>query len=165
MFPLMKRALPEQRIKKSAMGRCRGMWTDSHSLKRQSGFTLLEIMVAVAIIAIAFVSLLGSQAQSISMASISRFETMASLLAGQKNAELQMKSFAELHSEEGDFEGDFVDFHWQTEVRELTEDEIGIIGTTGMLKLVDLTIRQGSGDSFYRVRSLVMKDIAPVEEN
>ncbi|MCI5167776.1 MAG: type II secretion system protein, partial [Candidatus Electrothrix sp. GM3_4] len=33
----------------------------------QTGFTLLEVMVAVAIISISFVSLLGSQSQSISI--------------------------------------------------------------------------------------------------
>ena len=33
-----------------------------------SGFTLLEVMVAVAVIAIAFVTLIGAQSQSVSIA-------------------------------------------------------------------------------------------------
>ena len=134
-----------------------------HVLRSQTGFTLLEIMVAVAIIAIAFVSLLGSQSQSISMASISRFETMAALLAGQKLAEIQISGFADLHSDEGDFKDDFSDFHWKSEVRELSEDEIGISGADGMLKAVDLTISTGGGDSVYRLRSLVMREIKPAQ--
>jgi len=131
-------------------------------LHRQAGFTLLEIMVAVAIIAIAFVSLLGAQSQSISMASIARFETMASLLAEQKLAEIQVADFADLHSEEGDFDDDFSDFHWRVEVTEPTEDETGIIGSAGMLKVVDLTISRAS-DSSYQLRTLVMRDIKPVQ--
>ena len=132
-------------------------------LHRQTGFTLLEIMVAVAIIAIAFVSLLGSQSQSISMASISRFETLASLLAEQKFAEITVEDFAELHSDQGDFEDDFSDFHWQIEVTEPTEDETGIIGSADMLKVVDVTITRGN-DSSYQLRTLVMRDIKPVQK-
>ena len=57
----------------------------------QTGFTLLEVMVAVAIIAMTFVSLLGSQSQSISIAGISRFETTAAMLAREKLTELQLE--------------------------------------------------------------------------
>jgi len=127
-------------------------------MSRESGFTLLEVMVAVAIIAIAFVSLLGSQSQSISMAALSRFDTMASLLAGQKIAELQLADFAGLHAEQGDFGEDFPEFQWQSEIRELSGDEIGINGADDMLKLVEVTIRMGSTDDVYRLRTLVMNN-------
>ena len=132
----------------------------------EAGFTLLEIMVAVAIIAISFVSLLGSQSQSISIAAISRFEITASMLARQKIAEIQTADVEELSSAEGDFEDDFVDFHWQTEVSELTEDETGITGAGEMLKVVDLTVSRGIDENMvYRVRSVVMAKIKPVQKN
>ncbi|NIP42655.1 MAG: type II secretion system protein, partial [Gammaproteobacteria bacterium] len=41
------------------------------------GFTLLEVMIAVALIAIALTTLLGSQSQSVSFANSAKFETMA----------------------------------------------------------------------------------------
>lgn len=127
-----------------------------------AGFTLLEIMVAVAIIAISFVSLLGSQSQSISIAAISRFEITASMLARQKLSEIQTADFKESSSAEGDFEDDFVDFHWQTEVSELTEDETGITGAGEMLKVVDLTVSRGIDENMvYRVRSVIMAKIKP----
>ena len=130
--------------------------------KSEAGFTLLGIMVAVAIIAISFVSLLGSQSQSISIASISRFEITASMLARQKLAEIQAADFEELSTDEGDFEDDFVDFHWQTEVSELTEDETGIIGADEMLKVVDLTMSRGDDENMvYRIRSIIMAEIKP----
>ena len=131
----------------------------------EAGFTLLEIMVAVAIIAISFVSLLGSQSQSISIAAISRFEITASMLARQKLAEIQLVDFEELSSTEGDFEDDFVDFYWQTEVSELTEDETGISGSGEMLKVVDLTVSRSIDENMvYRVRSIIMAEINPVKK-
>ena len=130
----------------------------------ETAFTLLEVMVAVAIIAIAFVSLLGSQSQSISIATISRFETTASMLARTKFAEIQGGGFEELIGSEGDFENDFTDFHWQTEVSELTEDETGIVGAAEMLKVVDLTVSRGDDKNMvYRVRSVIMAGIEPGE--
>ena len=130
-----------------------------------AGFTLLEIMVAVAIIAISFVSLLGSQSQSISIATISRFEITASMLARQKLAEMHTADFEELSTDEGDFEDDFDDFHWQTEVSELTEDETGITGAGEMLKVVNLIVSRGIDENMvYRIRGVVMAKIKPVEK-
>ena len=49
--------------------------------QRVEGFTLLEVMVAMAIIAIAMTAVLNSQSQSISLASEAKFSTTAALLA------------------------------------------------------------------------------------
>jgi len=124
------------------------------------GFTLLEVMVAVAIIALSFVSLLGSQSQSISYAGISRFETVASLLARQKISRIHAGGFDELSADQGDFEGDFSEYHWQTTVEDLTEDDTGIEGVEDMLKMVDLTIVRGDDEAMtLHVRTIVMKKI------
>ena len=130
--------------------------------KSEAGFTLLEVMVSVAIIAIAFVSLIGSQSQSISIATVSRFETTASMLARKKLAEIQSSDFEEVSGTEGDFEDDFSDYHWQTEIEGLTEDETGIVGSDEMLKVVDLTISRGDDENMvFRVRSVIMAEIEP----
>ena len=167
MFPWMMTALPLQAIKVANMVRpnVELEFGSFHVPEPEAGFTLLEVMVAVAIIAIAFVSLLGSQSQSISIATISRFETTASMLARKKLAEIESGGFEELSGTEGDFENDFSDFHWQTEVSELTEDETGIVGAGEMLKVLDLTIGRGDDENMlYRVRSVVMAKIEPVEK-
>ena len=134
------------------------------SPKTQAGFTLLEVMVAVAIIAMSFVSLLGSQSQSISIADISRFETTAAMLAWEKLSELQLAGYSELTDGSGQFEDAFADYSWQSEVRELGEAETGIADSDGMLKLVTLKISRGDDpNQTFSVRSVIMTEIEPAE--
>lgn len=130
-------------------------------VKSRAGFTLLEVMVSVAIIGIALVTLIGSQSQSISIATISRFETTASLLARQKMTELALAGFDDLQSAEGDFGEDFPEFRWQVEVRDLGEDDTGIKDADELLKVVDLVISSGVDEqNHFAVREIMM---APVK--
>jgi general secretion pathway protein I len=110
--------------------------------KGEAAFTLLEVMVALAIIAFSFVALLSSQSQSIAIASIARFETTASLLARQKLADVEMQDFQQVSSESGTFE-DFPGYEWQLESKPLLESETGIAESYGMLQHISLTIRHG----------------------
>lgn len=82
------------------------------------GFTLLEVMIAMAILAIALVAVYRSQSQSISMAGDSRFLTTASLLAQSRMAELDSADPAGIRSEGGDFGKDFPDYKWEVEIEE-----------------------------------------------
>lgn len=79
------------------------------------GFTLLEVMIAVAVIAIALVALLGSQARSLGRAGETTFNTIAPLLASGKLAELEGGLLLP-----GDGEGDFSplrpDYRWRVKV-------------------------------------------------
>ncbi len=137
----------------------------SQKKSSRAGFTLLEVMVAVAIIAMSFVSLLGSQSQSISIAEISRFETTAAMLAREKLTELQLTGFDQAGNSTGRFEDEFTDYSWQAEVRELNEDETGIVDTDGMLKLVTLKISRGEDENqIFTIRSVIMADIEPAED-
>jgi general secretion pathway protein I len=138
---------------------------NSRKKTSQTGFTLLEVMVAVAIIAMSFVSLLGSQSQSISIAGISRFETIAAMLAREKLTELQLTGFDQAGNSAGRFEDEFTDYSWQAEVKELSEDETGIADSDGMLKLVILEVSRGEDvNQIFTVRSVIMTDIEPAEE-
>lgn len=126
------------------------------------GFTFLEVMIAVAIIAIAFVALIGSQSQSVSVAAGIRSNVTASFLAQQKLADLESADFDTLYSSEGVFEDDFSQFGWKTEINTLTADETGIEGSDNLLKTIDLSItRSGSGEAIYTLRSIVAKKIVP----
>jgi general secretion pathway protein I len=118
---------------------------------RNPGFTLLEVMVAMSIIAIALTALLVSQSQSISIAGEAKFSTTAALLAQSKMAEIETKTEDELTYDSGDFGDDFPDYSWEMEVQDVifTDEE----EFTDYLKQVDLTIYWGEGRQYqYSLR-------------
>ena len=82
------------------------------------GFTLLEVMIAMAILATTLVVVFQSQSQSVSMAGRARFETTASLLAQSKMSEIEAASPEKVVSDSGDFGDDFGDYSWQVDVTE-----------------------------------------------
>ncbi|MCK9274985.1 MAG: prepilin-type N-terminal cleavage/methylation domain-containing protein [Syntrophales bacterium] len=83
-----------------------------------SGFTLLEVMIAMAVLAVTMAAVFQSQSQSISMITGSRFETTAAFLAKLKMAELEAVAAGELSSGNGDFGDDFKEYVWEAEVED-----------------------------------------------
>jgi prepilin-type N-terminal cleavage/methylation domain-containing protein len=69
----------------------------------QRGFTLLEILVSVAILGVALVSLLGLHARNIKLFSEAQDVTVAGLLASRMAAETQALGFPPIGSETGTF--------------------------------------------------------------
>lgn len=103
------------------------------------GFTLLEVMIAIAILAVTLTVLYGSQSQSLSLATEAKFNTTAAFLSGLKLAELE-SGVIDLRDDEGDFE-DYPDFHWKVEVTEAIFDEPEALqDLEKTLEQVDLTI-------------------------
>ena len=96
------------------------------------GFTLLEVMIAMAILAVTLVSVYQSQSQSISMASDSRFLTTASLLAQARMEEVDGTNPLQLASGNGDFGESYPDYRWGLEV--------GAVEGFPLLKKIDLTV-------------------------
>jgi general secretion pathway protein I len=80
------------------------------------GFTLLEVLISLAIIAIVLITCLRAQNQSIRLYHLSRDMTVATILARQKMGEIELAGFPELGGEEGDFEDQFPGFTWQKTV-------------------------------------------------
>lgn len=105
------------------------------------GFTLLEVMIAVALIAIALTTLLGSQSQSVSFANSAKFETMAALLAQSKMSEITVQEPDELRSDSGDFGDDYPGYAWEVNVSDIVIP--GMDNISDYLKQVDLTVTWG----------------------
>lgn len=132
------------------------------TLRANVGFTLLEVMIAVSVIAVALVTLIGAQSQSVRLATEARFDTMASLLAQQKVAEINLAEFNSLIGSQGDFDTTFPQFTWETEVREVTEGDIGIKGINGMLKIIDVSVfLRDDPDRTHTLRTMVLQPIEP----
>jgi general secretion pathway protein I len=114
-------------------------------ISKKNGFTLLEVMIAMAILAITLVVVFQSQSQSISMAGSARFETTAALLAQSKMAEIEAANPENVVSDSGDFGDDFPDYSWKVDV---TETEIEL------LKKIEVKVvneRMTSNNSFRLV--------------
>jgi len=86
--------------------------------KRQcnKGFSLLEVMIALAIVAIALVSLLGLSNRSILVQDKVQRLTRATMLAQQLMSEQELnvdKSRTDWEPQEDEFSEPFADFRWQ----------------------------------------------------
>ena len=84
--------------------------------KQDAGFTLLEVMVAMSILAMGLVAVLQMQSQSISMSTEARFLTTASLLAQNKMADIEGTASLENREQKGDFAPDYPDYGWSLSV-------------------------------------------------
>lgn len=99
------------------------------------GYSLLEIMVAVAILATAFTILLAGQSQSLLSSSKAEDLTTATFLARQKMAELEIEIHQDLErnkfphndvEKEGEFEEPYEDFRWRYTIKKV---EIPVVST------------------------------------
>lgn len=115
------------------------------------GFTLLEVMVAMAIIAIALTAVLGSQSQSVSLASEAKFNTTAPLLAQSKIAEVEVAEENDLTGDSGDFGEDFPGYTWELSMEDVTFEEPENV--SDLLKRIDLKVSWGEEEQYqYRLR-------------
>ena len=92
--------------------------------QRASGFTLLEVMIAMAIMAVAFGAILTSQSGAIRQAITAKELNTAGWLAHRAMVEAEHltegKPFDELDKEQdGQFKEPFQNYSWKREVREL----------------------------------------------
>lgn len=97
----------------------------------RSGFTLLEVMVALAIIAIALVALLTTQSTSIKIVTRSTMMTKSYLLGEKKLTALALAGYDGADDEEGSFE-DNPELRWvqavsQTDLAGLKEVRLSIV--------------------------------------
>ena len=122
---------------------------DVYRLKTGAGFTLLEVMLAVSIIAIVLVSAYKMHAQTISMNYIAKFQTTASLLAQRKMAEFENTSPDLLASDSGDFGDEFPDYSWYVTIEEVESAYLGNVAED--LKKVEVTVSLKSDEDFYKV--------------
>jgi general secretion pathway protein I len=83
---------------------------------RTAGFTLMEVMVAMSILAMSLVAVYRLQSQSISLATESRFKTSAALLAQSKMADIEASAVLTNRTDSGDFGPDYPQYTWLLEI-------------------------------------------------
>jgi general secretion pathway protein I len=115
---------------------------------QRSGFTLLEIMIALAIVSIAMVSLLALANRSIGVHDRLQRITAATLLAQQKMAETEVNArHGTLQSAElqGEFSGPYTEYRWRITYADMPLPSVQMVTVTVLWgdeernELVDLT--------------------------
>src|SRR6266478_3976157 len=88
------------------------------------GFTLLEVMIAIGILAIAMVMVLGLRNRAIDLNGYARGLTTASILAESKISEWELKGFPDPQETTGDFGELNPDFKWRVIVAPTPFDDL-----------------------------------------
>lgn len=101
--------------------------------RKSAGFSLLETMIALAIIGIALVTLLGLGNRSINISGRLQKITQATLLAQEKMTEIELRAQTgsfEPQNEEGDFAPPFEIYQWYTEFEDTPLASVRMVTVT-----------------------------------
>jgi general secretion pathway protein I len=117
---------------------------------RSDGFTFLEVMIALSIIAIVLVSVYRLQSQTVLMSIRSRFDTIAPLLAQQKLSEFEINTQS-AKPDTGNFGDAFPGYDWQVSVTGVTSEFLGQLSED--IRQIDVKISFQEGENVYNLRS------------
>ena len=121
------------------------------TLSPHAGFTLLETMVAVAIIAIVLVSIFQLHIRTISMNIDTKFYSVATLLAQKKISELEQLPLREVTDDSGDFGDDFPGYTYRISIGNVETDLLGSIAED--IKKIDISIGFNNDEFNYSFRT------------
>ncbi|MFP4039406.1 MAG: prepilin-type N-terminal cleavage/methylation domain-containing protein [Desulfosudaceae bacterium] len=110
-----------------------------------SGFTLIEIMVALVLLAIVFMAVFRLFSQTITTDAATRFYTVAPLLAQKVMAETTAGPSNGRYDSSGQFDH-YPDYDWQATITEVNADVFDSSG--GDIQRVDVTVSKGGGQKF-----------------
>ena len=120
-------------------------------LQSASGFTLLEVMIALAVMSIVLVSVYRMHSQSLTMSTAARFYTLAPLLAQNKMAELETLSSEGFPEDSGDFGEQYPGYSWQTSISDVSSEVLGEVAND--LKRIDLTVSYNENQFSHSIRT------------
>ncbi|MBW2439105.1 MAG: prepilin-type N-terminal cleavage/methylation domain-containing protein [Deltaproteobacteria bacterium] len=116
-----------------------------------AGFTLLEVMVAMSIMAIVLVSVYRMHSQTLTMNTANRFYTQAPLLAQSKLAQLEAGGSEIITGDSGDFGEEFPGYSWNVSVEDVSSEALGEVASD--LKRIDLMVSFNNNEYTYNVRT------------
>lgn len=116
--------------------------------QRVSGFTLLEVMIALAVVAIALVALLGLHHQDLQSVIQTQDRTRAAMLAQGVMTQAELGPFPQVGTTSGDFQssypGQYPNFKWEKVVQasgifpDVRKVTIGVLYGPGFHRRFDL---------------------------
>ena len=118
---------------------------------RARGFTLLEVMVAMAIMAIVLVSVYRMHSQTLAMNTANRFYTQAPLLARSQLAKLETGSSEIIAGDSGDFGDKFPGYRWNVSTEEIAIEALGEVAKD--FKRIDLSVSFNNNEYVYNIKT------------
>lgn len=109
---------PRARLSRSFL---RGITVTNHVFLSHRGFTLLEVMVSLAILATAFAAALRLHSDSMGLLISSRIHTKAAELAQFKMTDIERLGLKNMGPREGDFGDVAPDYVWDIQVEETAD--------------------------------------------
>ena len=117
----------------------------------ETGFTLLEVMVAMSIIAIALTSIFHVQFQTILLNNNARFDISAPLLARSRMARIETMLHDVPQEENGDFGEKYPGYTWRHTIEDIESDTLG--EAAGRLKKIEVVVSLNEDEFVYRIRA------------
>lgn len=116
----------------------------------RSGFTLLEVMVALAILSIALTSIYRLHGQTMVMSARARFYSQAPMLAQAKLAEMERQGLSESEDGSGDFGQDYPNYTWTVRVEKVDGALVSeyLRGDQQHLVRIEITVAQDENESY-----------------
>jgi len=118
---------------------------------RATGFTLLEVMVAMAIMAIVLVSVYRMHSQTLAMNTANRFYTQAPMLARSQLAQLETGSSGIIAGDSGDFGDKFPGYSWNVSTEEVAIEALGEVAKD--FKRIDLSVSFNSNEYVFNIKT------------
>ncbi len=119
---------------------------------RRRGFTLLEVMVALCIMAIVLMSVYRLQSQAIAMSMESRFYTQAPLLARSALTRFEESIERQMATSQGDFGREYPGYQWKITVEDAVSVALGP-DVSRDLKRIDVQVTLNNGEHTYGFRT------------
>ena len=115
------------------------------------GFTLLEVMIALAVMSIVLVSVYRMHSQSLAMNTAARFYTQAPMLAQSKMVEIEALSSSAFPADSGEFGEEFPGYSWKASIADVASEILGEVAAD--LKRIDITVSYNDDQFSYSLRT------------